>query len=115
MPDTDRNAPATKGDLQDLKLDLQHQLDAHKEDLQRQLSANKEDLQRQLEAQKDELVEAIRDSQTEVLRAFYSVAESNQKRLAANERDTAGLTDRLALLESRLLAVEKRLNMPPAA
>jgi len=45
----DRNSPATKGDLTDLRIELKSEL------------AN----------QKDELIEAIRDSQTEVLKAFY--------------------------------------------
>ena len=64
---------------------------------------------------RDELIEAVRDSETRLLNALYTLGESNQKRLTETERDAAGLKDRLATLESRLMAVEKRLNMPPAA
>ncbi|HXS98281.1 MAG TPA: hypothetical protein VN736_26970 [Candidatus Limnocylindrales bacterium] len=82
MAEFDRNAPSTKGDLQDLK---------------------------------DELIEAIRDNQTEVLKAFYNFAESNNKRLAQNEVNETALRSRVDTLERRLLEVEKRLNIPPAA
>jgi hypothetical protein len=62
----DPNAPATKNDLQgavqQLRSEMQHQY--------------------------DDLKETLRDSETKLLQAFYSFAESK---------------------------VEKRLNMPPAA
>lgn len=61
----------------------------------------------------DELKETLRDSETKLLQAFYTFAESNQKRLSEVERENAGLKDRLATFESRLTEVEKRLNMPP--
>jgi len=35
--------------------------------------------------------------------------------MTETERETAALKDRLATVESRLMEVEKRLNMPPAA
>jgi hypothetical protein len=64
---------------------------------------------------KDELIETIRDSETKLLKALYTFAESNQARLTANERETAALKDRLAIVESRLTEIEKKLNLPPAA
>jgi hypothetical protein len=46
---------------------------------------------------------------------FYSFAESNQKRQEEVETDQSSMRSRLATLEDRLLQVEKRLNIPPAA
>jgi hypothetical protein len=66
-------------------------------------------------ASEERVVESVRDIQTEMLKAFYSFAETNQKRLTETEREAAALKERLSTLESRLMAVEKRLNMPPAA
>lgn len=81
MTEQDRNAPATKGDLMDLR---------------------------------SELVEAIHDSQTEVLRAFYGFTQTIQDRFAEQDQTEAGLKRRISTLESRILEIEKRLNMPPS-
>ena len=75
----DRNAPATKGDLLDLK---------------------------------DHLVEAIRDSQAEVLKAFYSFAESNRNRVAHLEGNQGTLITRVGTLEDRMLELERKMNFP---
>jgi hypothetical protein len=61
----------------------------------------------------EELTEVIRDSDTRLLNAFYTFAESNQKRLAGIENESAAIKSWLATVEQRLLDVEKRLNMPP--
>ena len=65
--------------------------------------------------QYDDLKETLRDSETKLLQAFYSFAESNQHRLALVESNANAVIARLATLETRILEVEKRLNMPPAA
>jgi predicted nucleic acid-binding Zn-ribbon protein len=83
----DSNAPATKGDIQQLRTEMSHQY--------------------------DDLVERIADSETKLLQAFYTYAESNQKRVASIEMESAGLKSRLSTIEDRLTDVEKRLNMPP--
>lgn len=85
----DLKAPATKGDLLQLRSEMNHQY--------------------------DDLKETLRDSETKLLQAFYSFAESNQQRLALVEGNTNAVIARLATLETRILEVEKRLNMPPAA
>ncbi len=54
--ENDRNAPATKGDVADIR-------DA-------------------IQSMEERLVEAFRDSQTKLLKAFYKFAESNTKRVA---------------------------------
>jgi hypothetical protein len=59
----DHNAPATKGDLQDLESRIEGKLDASE--------------QRVL----DRVEIMIRDTETRLLQAFYSFAETNQKRL----------------------------------
>ena len=61
------------------------------------------------------LIEVIRDTQTETLKAFYGFVESVQTRFKAQDDTEAGLKRRLTVVEERLLELEKRLNMPPAA
>ena len=58
-------------------------------------SATKQDIQ-QLRSEvnhvHDDLVERIRDSETKLLQAFYSFADTNNKRFIQNEAGTAGLS-----------------------
>ena len=60
----DSNAPATKGDLQGA------------------VHGAVEQLRSEMHQQYDDLKETIRDSETKLLKAFYSFAESNHQRLA---------------------------------
>ncbi len=60
----------------------------------------------------DALIESIADSETKLLKAFFSFAESNRARLTETERESAGLKDRLAILERRVFEVERKLNFP---
>jgi hypothetical protein len=85
----DANAPATKGDIEKLRSEVNHGY--------------------------NDLVERIDDSKTELLRAFYGFAETNQARMASIEASDIGLRTRVATLENRVLEVEKRLNLPPQA
>jgi uncharacterized protein involved in exopolysaccharide biosynthesis len=84
--DDNLNAPATKADLAELETRIT-----------------------------ENLTEVIRDSQTEILKAFYGFVETVQTRFKAQDDTEAGLKKRLTVLEERVLEVEKRLNMPPAA
>jgi hypothetical protein len=63
----------------------------------------------------ESLREQIRDSETRLLTAFCDFAKSNQQRLSALESSDASLSRRVGSIEDRLLEVEKRLNLPPAA
>ena len=63
----------------------------------------------------DRIVETVRETETRLLQAFYAFAESNDKRHSATEGTVAGVVNRLTALESRLLTVEKKLNLPPGA
>ncbi len=64
--DNDRNAPATKGDLQDLEARLEARLQG--------LDERHEMLRVEMGHSFDDLKEIFRDTQTELLRAFYNYA-----------------------------------------
>jgi uncharacterized protein YicC (UPF0701 family) len=89
----DLNAPATKGDLQ----------------------GGVEQLRSEMNHQYDDLKETLRDVQTEILRAFYGYTQTTDAKLKEGEQSDIALRQRLTAVESRILEVEKRLNMPPAA
>ena len=61
------------------------------------------------------LVEAIHDSETRVLKAIYGYTETISTRIDGSSKKAGELDERIAILERRLLEVEKRLNLPPAA
>lgn len=86
MDDDARSLPATKGDIEDLT-------EAVKSDI-------------------ENVKEMIRDSQTEVLRAFYSFSKSLEARPRMQESTNTGVGERLNALESRMTDVERKLNLP---
>ena len=63
----------------------------------------------------ERLLEGMRDIQTEMLKAFYSYAQSADLRMRETDTMTHGMRERLAAVESRITEIERRLNMPPAA
>lgn len=81
----DGHEPATKADIQGLRVEI--------EGLRQQIS----------------------DTETKLLSAFYDFAKSNQTRISELDGSDAALKRRIGSIEDRLLEVEKRLNMPPAA
>jgi hypothetical protein len=87
--------PATKADLLELKDELRAEFKSD------------------LAEVKDELIEAFRDGQTEMLRAFYGFMQTVQDRFKEDDDRDAALRRRMTTLESRLLAIEKRLDLPP--
>jgi hypothetical protein len=89
----DLNAPATKGDLQ----------------------GGVEQLRSEMQHQYDDLKETLRDSETRLLQAFYGYTQTTDAKLKEGEQSDIALRQRLTAVESRILEVEKRLNMPPAA
>ena len=86
MNDNDRSLPATRGDVEDLKEELKGDIDG--------------------------LKGMIRESQTEVLRAFYSFSKSLEARLRMQDATNNGVGERLNALESRMTEVERKLNLP---
>ena len=80
----DPHAPATKGDLRELGEQLRSESKADlkevEERLQKQLQELGEQLRSEFQHGFDDLKETFRDAQTELLKVFYSFAESNQTR-----------------------------------
>lgn len=108
---TNGDTPATKKDLER----LESKLDQSVKDLERldsKLDQSVQQLRAEASHNYNDLVERITDSETRLLKAFYSFAETSQKRLDAMDRNDVGVKDRLSALETRLTEVEKRLNMP---
>jgi hypothetical protein len=110
----DPNAPATKADFELLRSSLDELRSSTKEEIEL-LRFSLDEHRAETSHQFDDLKETFRDSQTELLKAFYSFAEGTNKRMTERELNEVSMRSRLATLEDRLLAVEKRLNMPPAA
>ena len=73
--------------------------------------ATKRDVETSIDAAKDELLEAMRGIETKLLQAFYGYAKSNDSRVLEVEANEGILRTRLATLESRVMEVERRLNI----
>ena len=110
--DDDRNAPATKGDLAELETRILARMESVLDERETRFKA---DLAEQETRLTETLTEVMRDGQTETLKAFYGFVESVQTRFRAQDDTEAGLKKRLTVLEERVLEVEKKLLMPPAA
>jgi hypothetical protein len=122
----DQNAPATKADIAELRSEFRSEI---KQDIEQLRSAVKQDIgELRSEIKQDieqlrsgvshgynDLVERMADSEARLLKALYDFAQSNQQRVTLLEGNEVAIRSRLATLEDRLLQVEKRLNMPPAA
>src|SRR5688572_4878352 len=102
MPTDDRNAPATKGDIANLRTEFK----SDSATLRGEVHSDVILLQ-------EKLTEAFQDSETRILTAFYRYAEATQKHLQLLDGTDANILSRLGSMESRLLEVEKRLNIPP--
>jgi hypothetical protein len=63
----------------------------------------------------DRLKEVIWDAQNELLKSFYGFMQTVQARFKEQDDADAALRRRIGILEERILEIEKRLNMPPAA
>jgi hypothetical protein len=129
----DQNAPATKGDLagfraelkQDvagLRAELRQDVAGLRAELKQDVAGLRAELRQDVEQSRsefnhgfDDLRETLRDVQTELLKAFYSFAQSTEVKLKDSEVADFMLRQRLTVAESRITEIEKRLNMPPAA
>ena len=107
---TDRNAPATKGDLEDLEARLVARFEGRMDALDSRFEGRMDAQERRI---LDQVAQLIHDSETRLLQAFYGFAEATNKRLNQVDGNTAIFLNRLGTVESRLLEVEKRLNIPP--
>jgi uncharacterized protein involved in exopolysaccharide biosynthesis len=111
----DQNAPATKADIAELRTELRSDMKQDIGELRSEMKQDIEQLRSEVNHGYNDLVERMADSETRLLKAFYDFAQSNQQRVTLLEGNEAAIRNRLATLEDRLLQVEKRLNMPPAA
>ena len=125
----DKNAPATKGDLSDLKVELKgdiaglnEKIEVLRSEVSEKIEVLRSEVSQKIEVLRSEvshgyndIVERIDDGKTELLKAFYSYATGNNKRVAELEGNEGAFRSRLATIEDRILEVEKRLNIPPAA
>jgi hypothetical protein len=69
--------PATKADLEELRADVKHDIDEFRADLKENVAMLRSEFQHGF----DDLKETLRDTQTELLKAFYSFTTTNQQRL----------------------------------
>lgn len=123
---------ATKADLLAAKIELQTDVQAVKADVQavqaevqtvkadvqavrKEVEAFRGEVKTEIDAVVERLLEAVHDAETRVLNAFYGFAQTNQKRMTLLEGTDSNMVSRLGTIESRLLEIEKRLNIPPAA
>src|SRR5439155_23566965 len=100
--DNNRNAPATRGDLQDLEARFDEKLEALEVRLDTRLS--------EFERRMEQLFSVM---EARVVTTIYRLGDAAQQRLTAAEREAAAIIERLAGLEQRLLDLEKRLDVPP--
>jgi len=75
--------------------------------------ATKQDVVDAVKASEERVIETMRDIQTELLKGFYNYAHSADERMASNEGEASSVKKRLAILESRMTEVERRLITPP--
>jgi len=98
----DMNSPATKEDLSD----LEGRFDAKISGLDGKIDG----VQTRL---RDEIGERVRDAQTEILRGFVAFQNSNMPRMRKMEADLSNInaptSQRLEVLEERVLEIEKKL------
>jgi hypothetical protein len=105
------NEPATKADLDSTRAALKADLDATRAELKGDI----DQLRSEVNHGYRDLVERMADGETRILNAIYDLAKTGNKRMTHIEGDNAALNNRIATIEDRLLEVEKRLNLPPAA
>jgi hypothetical protein len=103
-----QSQPATKADVETLRADFKVEMGAFEERIEGRVDTLEQRVT-------DRFTEALRETETKLLQAFYGYAETNNKRSVQGEAATAMAVSRLTTLESRVLELEKRLNMPPAA
>jgi DNA-directed RNA polymerase sigma subunit (sigma70/sigma32) len=87
--------PATKKDLEEMRASTKQDMDQLREDLRT--------------AMKQDLI----DMETRILKAFYGYARTNDKNMKQLGLSYVGVSERVEVIERRVLDMEERLNMPP--
>jgi hypothetical protein len=104
----DQLRSTTKGDLDQLRSEMKGDIGQ----LRSAMSSDIDPLRSEMNHQYRDLVERFDDSTTRLVNAFYAAAETDSKRITLVEGNEAAVRSRLGTLEDRMMAVEKRLNMP---
>ena len=86
-----RHAPLTRGDLEEIKTELNARFEAFEHHMET----------------------LLQQAEEKVLTAVFRLAETMQQRLIQAEATQAAFNMRLATLEERITELEKRLSMPP--
>ena len=106
--------PASKQDVALLRSEVRSEFAQVRSEME-QVRSEMEQLRSEVHHGYDDLKETMRDVQTEILRAFYGYTQTTDAKLREGEQSDMALRQRLTAVECRILEVEKRLNMPPAA
>lgn len=99
------NQPATRQDIAEVRTEMKA--------MEGRLDDRIQAMDNRIQAMEDRLIEAFRDSQTELLKAFYSFTESNRQRVSQLEGNQASLITRVGTLEDRMTDLERRIITPP--
>lgn len=112
--------PATKQDIGELRTELKQDVGELRAELKQdigelrtELRQTAEQLHSEFQHGFDDLKETVRDLQTELLKAFYSFAQSTDAKLKDTENSDIALRQRLTAVEFRVTEIEKRMNLPP--
>jgi uncharacterized protein involved in exopolysaccharide biosynthesis len=106
--------PATKQDIGEVRAEI-GEVRAEIGEVRAEIRQTAEQLRSEFQHGFDDLKESLRDVQTELLRAFYSFAQSTDVKLKDGEIADYMLRQRLTAVESRVTDIEKRINFPPQA
>jgi hypothetical protein len=89
----DRNAPATKGDVEDFKVEVNTRF--------REFEERMEQSRHEMEGR--------------IITTMYRLMEAVQQRQTQSDVNLQAFNLRMSTMERRMLEVEKRLDIPPAA
>ena len=101
--------PATKQDISELRTEFS----GLRSELRSEIRQTAEQLRSEFQHGFDDVKETLRDVQTELLKAFYSFAQSTDAKLKETEIADIMLRQRLTAVEFRVTEIEKRINLPP--
>jgi chromosome segregation ATPase len=106
-----------KAELEALESRLDQNLTAMEQRLGARIDAQEQKFEGRMDVRDERMREfmsqLVHDSETKLLQAFYGYAESTERHLKQLDMSSAGLLVRVSTLESRVMEVEKRLNIPP--
>jgi chromosome segregation ATPase len=120
------NSAAAKGDLVEFRTELKSDMAGLRAELKGDFGELRSVMRRDFDelkvsvlgcfdAAEHRLEQFLSDMEGRIITSNYRLAESMQQRIKQGEGNQAAFNARLATLEERLLEVEKRLNIPPAA